>query len=190
MKTPALKIAALAQLIGPLVVLLILIAVALPQIYGLWRNSRKIGVEIAAQMRQVTRGSAIDASKTATHQKIDELIQEINQQQARFFASSEEVISALNRLAEESGIGLRALTPLEKQTRLVPATTTIYEALPLILRLRCGFYPFLSFVQRIEQAPKVIYLTDFKLQGTPQDIWEHDIELTLVIPLATEVTKP
>ncbi|MEK6564447.1 MAG: hypothetical protein AABZ65_05435 [Candidatus Omnitrophota bacterium] len=78
-------------------------------------------------------------------------------------------------------------TPQKPKTWESPAI----NQLPVKITMECGYQQLLQFLDTAENGPKLIMVSDIKIETNPQDIWSQNVELSLKIPTipATKKTK-
>jgi len=77
-------------------------------------------------------------------------------------------------------------TPSEKNEIKIPDNTETYVELPITIKFGCSFYQLLSFLDNLESLKKTILINKIKIQSNPNNVWEHDVELALKVPLSVK----
>lgn len=61
--------------------------------------------------------------------------------------------------------------------------------LPVKIIMECDYRQLLQFLDMAENGPKLIMISDIKIESNPQDIWSQNVELFLKIPAIPAVKK-
>lgn len=74
--------------------------------------------------------------------------------------------------------------PAEPQTPQKPKTweSPAINQLPVKITMECDYQQLLQFLDTAENGPKLIMVSDVKIETNPQDIWSQNVELSLKIP--------
>lgn len=75
--------------------------------------------------------------------------------------------------------------PQKPKSRENPALTQ----LPVKIMMECDYRQLLQFLDMAENGPKLIMISDIKIESNPQDIWSQNVELFLKIPTIPAVKK-
>lgn len=75
--------------------------------------------------------------------------------------------------------------PQKPKSRENPALTQ----LPVKIMMECDYRQLLQFLDMAENGPKLIMISDIKIESNPQDIWSQNVELFLKIPAIPALIK-
>lgn len=152
--------------------------------YALWKENNDIKEKIQRDQNEITRAKSIVTQQQSLSEVLKKLNSDIKLAQEKFFLNSEGVFSRLNRFAQESSISLRSINPGERTRVDIPNKKDIYlELLYLNIKLTCDFNQLLAFLKDIEGSEQVIAVNDIKILIDPQDVWNHNIDVELKVPL-------
>jgi len=169
-----------------------------------FNNSRALGAkynklksEVNSKREELARGSAILTTKDNLESEINRLNLELSSLKEKLFSDPEGILFYINRFAEETKISLNSIEPLEriqleipkegKDNKAKPKDKEKYikdiSQLPVNLKIKCDYYQLISFLKKIETAPKLILVDEIRIRSNPQDTWNHDIQLVLRAPI-------
>jgi len=184
LKFEELKNKKIIKIVAASIILLIMAIISLKGYGTLNSKNIKLKAEIAKKRQEISSFSNISSLKAAVNSEIKELEAKLSSLEKGFPSSNtEEVFSSLNRFVEASQISLKAISPLEKIEIPIPDSKDKYLELPINLKLECSYDQLLAFLNKIENANKIMIVTEVKIQSNPDNIWEHNIELSLKIPM-------
>lgn len=74
--------------------------------------------------------------------------------------------------------------PAEPQTPEKPKAweSPAINQLPVKITMECDYQQLLQFLDTAENGPKLIMVSDIKIEANPRDIWSQNVELSLKIP--------
>jgi len=166
------------------VIIFVIITLALLMACGaLWSKNSRLKSEITEKRREIDKQPKIAAVQETSNLEIKQLNLKLSAVEQRLFLNTEDIFMYINRLAETSGLSLKSIEPLEKIKREIPYSKNEYLELPVRIKLKSDYYQLLAFLSKIEEAQKFIMVSDIKIQGDQGNIWEHDIEMSLVAPI-------
>lgn len=168
-----------------IVILIIIGLLALKNLKSLWLKNLKLKSEVVRKTEELSRTTKTIQPKETVEAEIKKLEEKFLSFEKKFSFDTEEVFSSLNLFAEGSGISLKAINPADKLESTIPNTKDTYLELPVSLKVECGYYQLISFLRNIEGAQNLMLVSDIKIQSNPQNIWDHNIELSLKVPLST-----
>lgn len=172
------------KILAIIIIGLIMGLMGLKSVFGLWSKNARLKKEITQKNQELTKISSSVLTEEAIQTQIKDIAEKISTFEKRFFFHLEDTFSDLNRFAENSQISFKAISPSEKMEVILPNTKEIaYLELPISLKLECGYYSLVSFLHKIENAENIMLINEIKIQGNPQNIWEHNIELSLKVPM-------
>lgn len=174
------------KLLAIIIILLIINVLALVKIKALFLNYRKHDEDIIKKTRELAQGPKVSALKQTVNSEIEQINLKITAIKNKIFPNAGELFLWLNRFAEADKISLKAITPSEKKEIKVPNSNDLYLELPVNIKLECNYYQFLSFLKKIESMKNIILVNKIRVQNNPKNIWEHDIELSLNLPLSAK----
>jgi len=171
------------------IALLIIAATALKTCFALWLKNTRLKAELIQKTEEAAKSADISPLKKTGDAEVKKLEEKLSSIEDGFSAiNTEEIFSSLNRFVEASGISLKSISPLEKTEAAIPGTQEKYLELPVNLKLECSYNQLLSFLDKIENTGRAMSVTNIKIQNNPQNIWEHNIELSLIVPMLTVST--
>lgn len=183
-KTEELKNLKKLKAIPIIIVLLIGAVMGIKTSVALWSKNTKLKADIIKKTEELAKSADISSLKRTVDTEIKELEEKISAIEKKFPSSNiEEVFSSLNRFIEASQISLKSISPLEKTEAAIPASKDKYLELPINLRLECSYSQLASFLNKIENTDKIMFVTEVKIQSNSSNIWEHNIELSLKVPM-------
>lgn len=167
-----------------IIIFLIVSAISFKGYATLWSKNKKLKDEIAKKTEEITKGSGVASLKKTAEVEIKELEAILAAIEKSFPSSNtEEVFSSLNRFIEASQISLKAISPLEKTEVAIASSKDKYLELPITLRFDCSYDQLVSFLSMIEDSNKLMIVTEVKIQSNPSYIWDHNIEVSLKVPM-------
>lgn len=86
------------------------------------------------------------------------------------------------RKKETKGKKFQTDSPFKPKPWENPALTQ----LPVKITMECDYPQLLQFLDMAENGPKLIMISDIKIESNPQDIWSQNVELFLKIPTMPE----
>lgn len=177
------------KIIAVIIIALIAAAFCLNGIKGAWIKNTGLKNEVMQKDTALKRVANVSFLKVAANTQIKELNEKLVSLEEKFFLDPGEIFSYLNRFAEASKISLKNISPLEKTEVKTEESDTVHLELPINVKMECGYDELVEFLKKVESADKIILVTSLKIQGNPQDVWEHNIELSLKIPLSMAQKK-
>lgn len=174
------------KLIAITTILLIINVFGLSQINALFSNNKKLESDIIKRTKELSKFSDISSLKKTADSEITQTESEIASIKDKFFSNVEDIFFSLSRFAEANGISIKAINPLEKIETKIPNSSDVYLELPITIKLECNFYQLLAFLNNIEALKKTALINKIKIQSNPSNIWEHDIEISLKLPLVAK----
>lgn len=173
------------KILAIIIILFLISIISLNNSRALWSKNKQLKNEIIAKTGELTKIPNISPTKETIETQTKELIEKISSFEKRFSPDGEEIFSFLNRFAESAKISLKAISPLDKIEVTIPNSKDImYLELPVNLKLECGYHQLVSFLNKVETAEKIMLVSEIKIQGNPQNIWDHSIELSLKVPMS------
>ena len=85
----------------------------------------------------------------------------------------------LQEITSRSKVKFDALEPQSVKRFSLEATKDVFVELPVKVKLNCGYYEMVDFIQKIETANQFMKITDLRIKKNPAAEWEHAIELTI-----------
>lgn len=174
------------KLLAIIIILLIINVSALIKIKALFLDYRQYTADIIKKTRELDQGPKVSSLKQTVNSEIEQINLKVATIKTKFFPGAGELFLWLNRFAEADKISLKAITPSEKKEIKVPNSNDLYLELPVNIKLECNYYQLLSFLKKIESMKNIILVNKIKVQNNPKNIWEHDIELSLKLPLSAK----
>ncbi|MDP2941205.1 MAG: type 4a pilus biogenesis protein PilO [Candidatus Omnitrophota bacterium] len=150
---------------------------------GLFLKNIKLAGDIKERSQFINQGSNTASLKNTTIPQIEQLRGAIGSLEAKFSANAGEIVADINRFAESANVNLIGISPQDKLEIKIPDSKDIYAELPIEVRLECGFYELLAFLKKIENAGRIILVNEVKIRANPRNTWEHDVALSLALPL-------
>jgi Tfp pilus assembly protein PilO len=172
------------KFIAIIILLLAINVYALNRIAALFSDNIRIKADIAKKTQELSNFPDFLSLKEKADSEIEQENSKINAIKNNFFSNVEEIFFSLSRFAEADKISLKAINPSEKNEVKIPNSDEVYLELPITIKLECGFYQLLSFLENLESLKKTILINKIKIQSNPNNIWEHDIELAFKVPFS------
>ena len=157
---------------------------------NLFFSSNKLKDEIDKDRLRLESGKSILTKQGPLKSKLEGIKAKLDSTEAGFSANPEEIFLRLNRSAAESNVTLKTITPLDKKSIKIPDSEDMYIELPVTLKLKSGYQELVSFLRKIEKLNKIIALTEIRIQPDPQNIWKHDVDLSVAIPITVLRQEP
>jgi Tfp pilus assembly protein PilO len=164
--------------------LLIICVLTFKNSLSLFSKNIKLKEEIKAKDLLLARGQGSSASQVKVSAEINKISQELLDTEKQFSSNAEEVFSTLNKFAEGSGISLKGISPLDKKETKIPDSLDIFSEMPVSLKLKCGYFELIAFLEKLENSDKIIFIEEIKIGPDQKNIWEHEIELLLKVPMS------
>jgi len=182
-KAPALKTLAIA------VISVIISIIPLKFSKELFLKNTKLRDTIRERARLLERGADTAKLKKSAASEIQRLRQAVESSEANFYANADDIIADINRFADGAKVNLTGIAPLEPLKLKIPDSDDVYVELPINVKLECGFYQLLAFLRELENAQRLILVSEVEIRATPQNIWEHQVDLLLTLPLGPAPAK-
>jgi Tfp pilus assembly protein PilO len=166
------------------IIILVIINLALLRAAGaLWSKNRKLKSELNERKGEIAKQPKISVVQETLNLEIEQLNLKLSSIEQRLFSNAEDIFMYINQFAETSRLSLKSIEPQEKIKREIPYSKNVYLELPVKIKLKSDYYQLLTFLSKIEEAQKFIMVSEVKIQGDPKNIWEHDIEIPLTVPI-------
>lgn len=85
----------------------------------------------------------------------------------------------LQEITSRSKVKFDALEPQSIKRYKLEETKDIFVELPVRVKLSCGYYEMIDFLQKIETANQFMKITDLRIKSNPSSDWEHAVEFTI-----------
>jgi len=89
------------------------------------------------------------------------------------------LIDTLKDITRESKIQFVSIEPKNIKKYEQTDQKQVYLELPIMVRLKCGYNELSDFIKKIESSKRLMKLSDLRIHGNPQDMWGHDVEVTI-----------
>jgi len=90
------------------------------------------------------------------------------------------ILSDISSIANEYGVKIDQLVPEKTQQEvLTTAADGKYYALPVVIKVRCGYHKFGHFLNKIENENMFFIMKDFIIQNDEKDTNAHLFSMTL-----------
>lgn len=91
------------------------------------------------------------------------------------------------KIQGKAGTSYKKEAPGKKSQLDSPPKPKLWESpaliqLPVKIIMECNYQQLLQFLDAAENGPKLIMISDIKIESNPQDIWSQNVELFLKIP--------
>lgn len=140
------------------------------------------GGDVLAYLNQFTKNSQIKfkgiSPLEAIPLEIPGILPEKGSQQPQKIQEKPGMI----RKKETKGKKSQTDSPFKPKPWENPALTQ----LPVKITMECDYPQLLQFLDMAENGPKLIMISDIKIESNPQDIWSQNVELFLKIPAMPE----
>jgi len=177
-RVPKIKI-----LIG-LVIIIIISPFFFKAYKSLWLRKEKLMAQINKNIGELNKASALYSAQDTLNAEMKRLNSKLSSAEDKFSSGTEEIFVDINRFALECKVSLKAIEPLERTRIEISGRKNPYlELLPLNLRVKCDFRQLMLFLYKIEQSENLMLIGDIKIQSDPRDIWNHDIQISLKVPI-------
>ncbi len=150
---------------------------------GLFLKNIKLAGAIKERSQFINQSANTTSLKNTALPQIERLRGDIASLEAKFSANADEIVADINHFAENTNVNLIGINPQDELEIKIPESEDIYAELPIEVRLECGFYELLAFLKKIENAGRIILVNEVKIRANPRNTWEHDVALSLVLPL-------
>ena len=171
------------KVLGAIIVFIFICFLVLAGCKNLLAKNMKLGKDITKRSQELDNERNTLARQGPMKSELNKVSSKILSIEERFSSNVEEIFLQLNKFAAESGVSLKTISPTEKKIIGIPNTKDTYIVLPVTIKLKCNYHELVVFLRRIENANKIIAVTDIRIQPNQQDIWKHDIELIVNIPV-------
>lgn len=124
----------------------------------------------------------------STAQNVDKLREEIAELERKIAGLEERLpeqieakllIDTLKDITKEARIQFVSIEPKKPEKIELVDQQQAYRELPILVRLKCGYNELCEFIKKIENSKRLMKIRDLKIKANPQEIWEHNIELTI-----------
>lgn len=166
-----------------MIIFLIIVVLGAKESWTLFNKYTKFQSEIAKKTTELARGSDILLQKDKENKEIKDAEDELASFEKKFTANTEELFSMFNRFAENCQFKFKLMKPLESLAIKIPNTENTYFEMPVDLRFEANFQQLLNFLKKLETAPKTIVISALKIRANQTNIWDHDVEMSLYVPM-------
>lgn len=142
---------------------------------------KKISAQIGKKKTNIERAKVGPLTLVELEQEIEALNKRMNycQENLRSLADVPQILKELNRMAEQLNIRFSSVNPLEKEARLLPGGEEFIVQIPIKIQLQCGYHQFGTFINQIENSPRIMKIIELKINADPNNVWAHQTELTV-----------
>ncbi|MCU0665658.1 MAG: type 4a pilus biogenesis protein PilO [Candidatus Omnitrophica bacterium] len=173
-----------------IIVAAILVAAYYPFALSLWNKNKAIDEKISLSLQQINLGSHINVNQQATEEEFKKSQKQILQLADKFFISAEEIFVVLNKIAAATKISFKNIEPFERQKMEIPNRDDMYiDNLPVKVDIVCNYHQLITLLDKIEKTDKFISVEDIRIRGVPSNIWEHEVQINLKVPLLVANAK-
>ncbi|MFZ5800468.1 MAG: type 4a pilus biogenesis protein PilO [Candidatus Omnitrophota bacterium] len=89
------------------------------------------------------------------------------------------LIDSLKAITRQSRLKFTSIEPIGVVNFDLPETGDYYYELPIRIKLKCGFFDLLDFMQRIEVSKQLMKVTALAVKSDPESPWEHNVEIVI-----------
>lgn len=89
------------------------------------------------------------------------------------------LIDTLKDITEESQLKFSSIEPMPQKRYELKGQEDFYLELPIKVKLNCTFFDLITFLEKIENSPRLMKLSDLSISSNPQNAWEHNVEVTI-----------
>ncbi|MBM3248386.1 MAG: hypothetical protein FJZ10_03065 [Candidatus Omnitrophica bacterium] len=166
----------------PLAVALVLIILFLYFVF-LPNNKKlqKLATKVASKKQLFTQVERTSQDINLLNENIANLEKEVSQLEERLPEQIEAslLIDTLKDITQESKLQFVSIEPKNTKKYEQVDQKQVYLELPITVRLKCGFNELMDFVKKIESSKRLMKISDLKIRANPQDVWGHDVEVTI-----------
>jgi Tfp pilus assembly protein PilO len=170
----------LAAVIGFLIIC-ILVLLGCKNLIG---KSIGLNKDIIKKTQELNKEKTTLAQQGPIKSELEKINAKILSIEKGFSSNIEEIFLQLNKFAVESGASLKTITPSDKKRVEIPGSKDSYIELPVTIRLQCGYRELVTFLRKLEGAKKIMAVVDIHIQPDQQNVWEHNIELIVNVPVS------
>jgi len=172
------------KIIFMLIIVAIVAGACLKFTIDYWSKGASLASEIKKAQREIAKGGNIAIEQSALKAEIQEAESEIMSFKNNFFLDAEDLFTVLNGFAQNIKINLKNINPKERIRTEIPSRKDMYlELLPITLKIDCDYYQLINFLRKVEDNEKFITVKTIKIQYNPKDIWNHGVEIELIVPI-------
>ncbi|OGW75003.1 MAG: hypothetical protein A2Z72_00575 [Omnitrophica bacterium RBG_13_46_9] len=85
----------------------------------------------------------------------------------------------LSKMARSSGVKILGITPLIRTEKQKSGAGDIYQEVPIIIGAQSGYHEFGAFINRLENDPRYMQISDIKMQASRNNPRRHEIEFVV-----------
>ncbi len=89
------------------------------------------------------------------------------------------LIDTLREITEEAKLKFSSIEPLPQRNYEIKGQDEFYMELPIKVRLNCNFFDMIKFIQKIENSPRLMKVSEMSIRNNPQLAWDHVVEITI-----------
>lgn len=89
------------------------------------------------------------------------------------------LIDSLKAITRQSRLKFTSIEPVGIVNFDLPDTGDYYYELPIKIKLKCGFFDLLDFMERIEASKQLMEITALAIKSNTESPWEHDVEIVI-----------
>lgn len=90
-----------------------------------------------------------------------------------------QILKELNQIAERLRIKFVSVNPLERKETILPGAGELLLQIPIRIKLQCGYHELGIFINKIENLPRFMKITELKINADSGNIWTHQAELVI-----------
>ena len=89
------------------------------------------------------------------------------------------LIDSFKDITRESKLKFISIEPLASVKFELPDTGDFYYELPIRIKLKCGFFELVDFINRIEKSKRLMKVSSLAIRSSPGSPWDHEVEIVI-----------
>lgn len=89
------------------------------------------------------------------------------------------IIETLQEITQQSKLKFSSLEPAPVKKYELKETKDMFIELPVRIRLKCGYYDLVDFLEKIEAAKQLMKISELSIRDDPGQDWDHNIEFLI-----------
>ena len=163
---------------GPVVMVLLFV------ILIMWPFSKKIseistGIQEKENIITTVKRSSVDIQKTK--KELAEFKIKVAEFEKRLPTriKTSLIIETLQEITQKSKLKFSSLEPAPVKKYELKETKDMFIELPVRIRLKCGYYDLIDFLEKIEAAKQLMKVSELSIRSDPSQSWDHNIEFLI-----------
>jgi len=89
------------------------------------------------------------------------------------------LIDSFQDITRESKLKFTSIEPMALVKFELPDTGDFYYELPIRIKLKCGFFELVDFINRIEKNKRLMKVSSLQIRSNTGTPWDHQVEIVV-----------